>query len=66
MHHLHRPNDNLSSFQKGTLHAGIKIFNCLPPSVAVLQNDMAKFKAALRKYLHTHSVDEFFICKDSL
>jgi len=29
----------------------------------------AKFKAALRKYLHTHSlysVDEFFMCKDDL
>jgi len=37
--------------------------------VTVLKNDTAKFKAALRKYLHTHSlysVDEFFVCKDDL
>jgi len=68
-HHLHRPNANLSCLQKITFHAGIKIFNGLPPSVTILKNDKAKFKAALRKCLHTHlsySVDEFFVCKGDL
>ena len=48
--HLHRPNANLSCFQKSTFYAGIKIFTSLPPSVTTLKNDKAKFKAALRKY----------------
>jgi len=37
--------------------------------VTVLKIDKAKFKAALRKYLHTHSfypVDEYFMCKVEL
>jgi hypothetical protein len=45
------------------------IFNSLPLSVTILQNNEAKLKAALRKYLHTqslYSVDEFFMCKDDL
>jgi hypothetical protein len=54
-------------FQKSTFYDGIKIFNSLPPSVTVLKNEKAKFQAALRKYIHTHSfypVDEYMICKD--
>ena len=38
-HHRHRPNANLSFFQKSTFYAGIKIFNGLPPSVKILNND---------------------------
>jgi len=66
-YHLLRPNAKLSFFKKSIFYAGMKIFNILPPSVTILQNDKAKFKAALGKYLHTHSfyiVDEFFMCKD--
>jgi hypothetical protein len=48
--HLHRPNVNVSCFQKSTFSAGVKILNSLPPSVAILKNGKAKFKAALRKY----------------
>ena len=68
-HHHHRPNANPYCFQKSTFYAGIKIFNGLPPIVTILKNDKAKFKAALRKCLHTHfsySVDEFFMCKGDL
>jgi hypothetical protein len=39
------------------------------PYVTILKNNKAEFKAALRKYLHTHlfySVDKFFMCKDDL
>jgi hypothetical protein len=55
-HHLHRPNGNLSCFQKSTFFAGITNFQILSPIVTTLKNDKAKFKAALRKYLHTHSL----------
>jgi len=68
-HHLHRLNAKLSCFQRSAFFAGIKIFNSLPPSVTILKNDKTKFKAALRKYLHTHSthsVDGFFMCKYDL
>jgi len=68
-HHLHRKNAKMSCFQKSTLYTGIKIFNNLPPSVTIHRNDKAKFKAALRKCLHTPScycVDEVFVCKDDL
>jgi len=62
-HHLHGQNASLFCIQKSTFYAGIKMFNNLPPSVTILKNDKAKFKATLRKYLHTHSfycVYEFF------
>jgi len=68
-HHLHKPNANLSCFQRSTFYAGITIFSSLSTSVTIPKNDKAKFKAALRKCPHTHcfySVDEFFICKDNL
>jgi len=63
-HHLHRPNAHLSCFQKSKSYDGIKIFNTVPHGVTILKNDKAEFKAALRKYLHTHSfycLDEFII-----
>jgi hypothetical protein len=66
---LYRPNANTSCFQKRTLYAGIKIFNFLPCSLAILKNEKAKLKVALRKCLNTHSfysVDEFFMCKNDL
>ena len=44
-HHLHRQNANLPCCQKSALYAGIKIFNSLPPSMTILKNDKAKFKA---------------------
>ena len=53
--HLHRPNANLSCFQKGAFYAGIKIFDSSPCSLTILKNEKAKFKVALRKYLNTHS-----------
>ena len=63
MQHLHRPNANLHCFQKSTFYADIKISNSLPSSRTILKNDKVRFKAALRKYLNTHSIysaDELF------
>ena len=68
-HHLHKVNANLSCFQKRTFNIGIKVSNSLPHSQTILKNEKAKFKAALRKELNTHSfypVDAFFMCKDDL
>jgi hypothetical protein len=68
-HHHHRPNANLSCVQKSTFYAGIKIVNSLPLGVTILKNDKAKFRAALRKYIFTHSfysLNEFFKCKDDV
>jgi hypothetical protein len=56
-------------FLKNTFYAAIKIFSRLPPSVTLLKNDTAKFKAALRKYLNTSSLDAaggFVMCTDGL
>ena len=55
-------------FQKNRFYDGIKIFNSLPPSVTVLKNDKAKFKTALRKFLHAHSFNSrWILCyKDDL
>jgi hypothetical protein len=67
--HLHRPNANLSCFQKSVLYAGIKIFNNIACSLKILKDEKAKFKVALRKYLNTHSfysVNELFMCRDDL
>jgi hypothetical protein len=55
-HHFHRPNANLSCFQKSTFFAGIKIFTSLPPSVTVFKNDKVNFKASLRKYIHAYTL----------
>jgi hypothetical protein len=68
-HNLTRPNANLSCFQKRTFYAGIKIFNNLPRSLTILNNQRGKFKLVLRKYLNTHSfysVDDVFMYGDEL
>jgi hypothetical protein len=62
-HHILRPDANLSRFQRNTFRARIKIFNSLPPSVTILKNDKGKFKAPVRKFLHTHT---FYCVKELL
>jgi hypothetical protein len=59
-HALHRPAANPSRFQKSTDYSGIKIFNNLPCSLKSSINKKVQFKAALRRYLNTHS----FSCVD--
>ena len=68
-HHFRRPNANLSCFKKKYIPCWHKNFNSLQSSVTILKSDTAKFKAPLRKYLHTHSfysANEFFVCKNVL
>jgi hypothetical protein len=64
---LHRPNANLSCFQKNAYYAGIKIFNSLPSNLITLVNTKAQFKVALKRYLNTQSfssVGEFLTFKN--
>ena len=64
-HQLHRPNANLSCFQK--VHS-MPVSEFSKDSLWVsFKNEKTKSKVALRKYLNTHSfysVDEFFMYKD--
>lgn len=52
--YLHRPNVNISYFQKSTFCGGIKILNSFPRNLEVLKNENAEFNEALRKSLNTH------------
>jgi len=66
-HQHHKPSGNLSCFQKNTFCAVIKISNSLPVSLTILENNKAKCKEIIRKYLSKYflySVNEFFMCKD--
>jgi hypothetical protein len=50
---------------KPTFYVGIKIIDSLPPSVTILKNEKAKFKAVIRNYQYTHSlyaIDKFVMC----
>ena len=42
---------NLSCFQESTFYTDKNIFNNLPPSVTIIKNEKAKFKAAVTKYV---------------
>jgi hypothetical protein len=67
--HLHRPDANLSCFQKCAYCAGIKIFNNLPSNLRSLINKKAQFKVPLKKYLNTRSfynVKEFLMFESDL
>jgi hypothetical protein len=67
--HHHRPVASLSCFQKSAFFSSIRILNILPYGVTNIQNEKARFKAALRMYLNAHcfySVDEFLMCTDTL
>jgi len=48
MDHLHRPNANLSCFQKSVHCAVIKVFNSLSSNLRSLMNEQTQFKVALQ------------------
>jgi hypothetical protein len=60
---------DLSYFQKSASYSCIRIFNNLLCSLKCLVNKKMQFKAALKRYLNTHSfscVDEFLMLKMEL
>jgi len=62
---LHLLIPNLSVYQKGTYHSGIKVFNSLPSQIKNLSHSRNQFKRALKNFLYFHSfytLDEYFSC----
>ena len=62
-HNLHLPTTNLTLVQKGVLHSGIKIYNCLPTHIKTLSKDPKHFKLKLKSFLleqTLYSLEEFF------
>jgi len=60
---LYVPTANLTIYQNGVYHSGIKIYNHLPTAIKDLSNDKNKFKLALKRYLlHNffYSLEEYF------
>ena len=57
------PQANLTIYQKGAYHSGIKIFNNLPLEIKNIADNQNKFKIALKKFLHTYS---FYIFEEYL
>ena len=60
---LYLPSAHLSKVQNGVYHTGIKVFNCLPPSIKGLSSNVRKFKSALKRFLLESSfftIQEFF------
>jgi hypothetical protein len=60
---LHSPIANLTTFQKGPLHSGIKVFNHLPTSIKRTFRDINKFRSALKSFLvinSFYSLEEYF------
>jgi hypothetical protein len=54
---------NLTIYQKGVYHSGIKLYNHLPTAIKGLAGDKNKFKLPLQRYLlHNsfYSLEEYF------
>jgi hypothetical protein len=61
--HLHFPTNKLAKVQKGVYYSGIRIYNNLPLSIRNLQNDIIRFKQALKRFLLTgsfYSLNEYY------
>jgi hypothetical protein len=53
--HLYLPVMCLSSYQAGTYHSGVKLFNILPPKISDLKSSKIQFRIALQNYLLSNS-----------
>jgi hypothetical protein len=51
--HVHKSNANLSCFEQSTFYAANKIFDSFSPCLTIFKNEKTKFKASVRKYIHT-------------
>jgi len=53
---FYQPNTNLTLFQKGVHHIGIKFFNTLPQYIKEISNNSREIETNLKKvFLHAHS-----------
>jgi hypothetical protein len=60
---LHQPLSNLTKYQKGIYCSGLKVYNNLPPHIKDTSDDLKKFEAQLKQFLHLHSfysLQEYF------
>jgi hypothetical protein len=60
---FHLPSTNLTKYQKGSYHAGIKICNHLPNHMKIVANETQVFKKTLKRFLldnSFYSTDEYF------
>jgi hypothetical protein len=60
---LHTPAATLATFQKGPYYFGIKVFNCLPPSIKKTFHDINQFRLSLKRFLlinSFYSLEEYF------
>jgi hypothetical protein len=61
--YLYLPQDNLTSYEKGSYYLGIKIFNNLPLEIKNVVGNLKKFKIALKQFVYTytfHTLEEYF------
>jgi hypothetical protein len=62
-YNLHQPISNLTKYQKGIYYSGLKVYNNLPPHIKDTSDDIKKFEAHLKQFLHLHSfysLQEYF------
>jgi hypothetical protein len=53
---LHRPQTNLTIYQRGLYYFGIKLFNHFPLNIRELAQDTEQFSRALNAFLHSKSL----------
>jgi hypothetical protein len=63
---LHQPLSNLTKYQNGIYYSGLKFYNNRPPHIKDTSDDLKKFEAQLKQFLHLHSfysLQEYFLYK---
>jgi hypothetical protein len=62
-YNLHQPLSNLTKYQKGICYSELKVYNNLHPHITDTSDDLKKFEAQLKQFLHLHSfysLQEYF------
>jgi hypothetical protein len=54
-YNLHQPISKLTKYQKVIYYSGLKVYNNLPPHIKDTSDDLKKFEAQLKQFLHVHS-----------
>ena len=55
INNLHLPHVNLTTYQKGAYHSGIRVFDSLTADIKDISDNPVKFKTALEHFLYSHS-----------
>jgi hypothetical protein len=54
-YNLHQPLSNVAKYQKRIYYSGLKVYSNLPPHIKDTSDDLKKFEAQLKQFLHLHS-----------